>query len=239
MAYVLGFIAADGSLEDASYLRGKYLRISSTDFEVIEKIKNVMNSEHSVVTIGPQNILGRKKNYISKQKYLLRIGSHEIYNDLFGLGIEPRKSKTLTMPKVPLEFMACFLRGYLDGDGCIHASSGRKRLSAIFTSGSRLFLEAVSKNLSFILGINDHNIYSNNRAFQLRYSTRESIVLLNYIYSDISDGLFLSRKYKIYLEFLYSYLSGERNQNNGAMAEKLGSGLQNRAHRCDSGSRLQ
>ena len=40
MAYVLGFIAADGSLEDASYLRGKYLRICSSDIEIIEKIKS-------------------------------------------------------------------------------------------------------------------------------------------------------------------------------------------------------
>lgn len=31
MAYVLGFMFADGSLEDASYLRGKYVRVSSTD----------------------------------------------------------------------------------------------------------------------------------------------------------------------------------------------------------------
>ncbi len=35
MAYVLGFITADGSLEDASYLRGKYLRICSSDKEIL------------------------------------------------------------------------------------------------------------------------------------------------------------------------------------------------------------
>jgi hypothetical protein len=33
MAYILGFITADGSLENAAYLRGKYLRICSSDIE--------------------------------------------------------------------------------------------------------------------------------------------------------------------------------------------------------------
>ena len=68
MAYVLGFIAADGSLEDASYLRGKYLRICSSDINILEKIKAVMNSEHKIITIKPKEFLSRSKKCISKRK---------------------------------------------------------------------------------------------------------------------------------------------------------------------------
>lgn len=50
MAYVLGFIYADGSLEDAPYIRGKYLRISSTDLDRVECIRNAMASAHTIVT---------------------------------------------------------------------------------------------------------------------------------------------------------------------------------------------
>jgi intein/homing endonuclease len=71
------------------------------------------------------------KKYISREKYMIRIGSHEIYNDLVSLGITPHKSKTICLPKVPSEYLAAFLRGYLDGDGCINLY--KKRLSVTFT----------------------------------------------------------------------------------------------------------
>ncbi|MFH1190696.1 MAG: hypothetical protein V1670_00660 [Candidatus Omnitrophota bacterium] len=119
MAYVLGFIAADGSLENTPYMRGKYISICSNDIEILRKIKVVLDSEHTIVTIKPKEFVLRGKTYISKEKYMLRIGSHEIYNDLFNLGITPRKSNTINFPKIPNKVMAHFLRGYLVGDGCI------------------------------------------------------------------------------------------------------------------------
>jgi hypothetical protein len=39
MAYVLGYIYADGNLEYSPKIRGRYLRISSTDKNTIIKIK--------------------------------------------------------------------------------------------------------------------------------------------------------------------------------------------------------
>ena len=206
MAYVLGFVAADGSLEDASYLRGKYLRICSSDIEILEKIKTAMQSEHKIVTLKPKQILIRGKRYISKERYMIRIGDHEIYNDLIKLGITPRKSKTIILPDVSLEFMAYFLRGYLDGDGCINVYDRKQRLSVTFTSGSKLFLEELSKIIGGpLLNIKIHNVFRNNNAFQLKYSTREAVPLLKYIYSDTADRLYLERKYSEFLNFLQLY----------------------------------
>lgn len=48
MAYVLGYIYADGSLEDASYLRGKYLRVSSAEKSNIITIRKLLKSEHTI-----------------------------------------------------------------------------------------------------------------------------------------------------------------------------------------------
>ncbi len=205
MAYVLGFVAADGSLEDASYLRGKYLRICSSDIEILEKIKMAMYSEHKIVTLKPKQILIRGKSYVSKERYMLRIGDHEIYNDLIKLGVTPRKSKTILLPSVSLEFVAYFLRGYLDGDGCINLYERKKRLSVTFTSGSKLFLEELSKIIGLCLDVKIHNVFINNNAFQLKYSTREAVPLLKYIYSDIADRLYLERKYSEFLNFLQLY----------------------------------
>ena len=205
MAYVLGFVTADGSLEDASYLRGKYLRICSSDIEILEKIKAAMHSQHKIVTLKPKQILIRGKRYISKERYMIRIGNHEIYNDLIKLGITPRKSKTIVLPSVSLEFMAYFLRGYLDGDGCVNLYDVKKRLSVTFTSGSELFLEQLSKTIGILLKIKIHNVFRNNNAFQLKYSTREAVPLLKYFYSDIAGKLYLERKYNEFLNFLQLY----------------------------------
>ena len=35
MAYVLGYIYADGNLDDSPYMRGKYIKITSTDLDSI------------------------------------------------------------------------------------------------------------------------------------------------------------------------------------------------------------
>ena len=39
MAYVLGYIYADGSLDDSPYMGGKYIQITSTDEDSIQRIK--------------------------------------------------------------------------------------------------------------------------------------------------------------------------------------------------------
>ena len=205
MAYVLGFVTADGSLEDASYLRGKYLRVCSSDIGILEKIKTAMHSEHKIVILKPKQILIRGKRYLSKERYMLRIGDHEIYNDLIQLGITPRKSKTIVLPSVASEFIAYFLRGYLDGDGCINLYDRKQRLSVTFTSGSKIFLEELSKIIGLLLNIKIHNVFRNNNAFQLKYSTREAVSLLKYIYSDTADKLYLQRKYCEFLNFLQLY----------------------------------
>jgi len=214
MSYVLGFVSADGSLEDASYLRGKYLRVCSKDLEIIEKIKTVMASEHKIVKIKPKEILSNGKKYLAKEQYLIRIGSHEIYNDLIRLGITPNKSKTIQYPVLPKEFFFHFLRGYLDGDGCIHYYKPKKRLLVVFTSGSKTFLEGLSQHLS-PYGFKRHSVIYSNKAFQLRYSTKEAVRLLAIVYSGAgeNEGLLLSRKHDIYAEFINRYPKWQILQN--------------------------
>ncbi len=205
MSYVVGFISADGSLEDASYLRGKYLRLCSSETEVLEKIKTAMGSEHKMVKIKPREFTLGGKRYISKEQYMLRIGDHGLYNDLISLGITPNKSKTINLPNIPTKFLAPFIRGYLDGDGCVNIYDKKQRLTVTFTSGSKLFLEQLSRVINLIVGIKAHKVFNNNRAFQIKYSTKEAIPLLRYVYSDLGESLYLERKYKKFLDFIRLY----------------------------------
>jgi hypothetical protein len=200
MAYVLGYWFADGSLEDASYLRGKYIRITSTDEETVKKIKKWLNSEHKIVT------LKKDKDHPGKVRYFMRIGNHTLYDSLTRKGLYPNKSLTIKFPPMPDAFLGSFIRGYLDGDGCVflHKIKGGKkafsikRLSVIFTSGSEEFLQGLCATLKVKLDLQQTKIYEGARAFQLRYSTSDSIKIFKFLYEITSDSSFLKRKYEIF-----------------------------------------
>ena len=211
MAYVLGYIYADGSLEDASYLRGKYLRVSSTEESSIIKIRELLKSEHSITIREPRwgTFFGGKR-YQSKKAYLLRIGSHKIYNSLLKIGLYPNKSLTIKFPIVPKKYLPHFVRGYFDGDGCVslYRAPGKygqqimKKLSVIFTSGSFSFLETLGLILVYQAGLKHYKVYKGwNRSFQLRYSTVDSIKIFKFIYNQTGKDLFLKRKFAVFKKY--------------------------------------
>lgn len=201
MAYLLGYIYADGSLDDSPYMRGKYIQITSTDGDSIQRVKNWIHSEHKINT---------KRSVFSGGKicFILRIGSHKIYDDLFRFGLYPNKSLTVNFPTVPKKYFGHFVRGYFDGDGCIYfeKSKGKngqsiiKRIRIIFTSGSRKFLETMDLFLKK-RGIENGKIYYNQRAFQLKYPTSDSIKIFKLIYTSTSVNSFFMRKFKIFKDY--------------------------------------
>jgi len=203
MAYTLGYLYADGSLEDASYLRGKYLRVSSVEKVNIIKIKNWLNSEHKIVKCLP-----REKN--RQIRYLLRIGSHEIFNDLTSLGLFPNKSLTVKFPEITKKYLSYFIGGYLDGDGCVRVERKinekgeyvMKKLNVVFTCGSRIFLEKLAQELNKNTKTNQLNIYNGHRSFMLSYSTGDSLKIFEFIYGKCKNEIFSRRKFDKFCEYL-------------------------------------
>lgn len=100
------------------------------------------------------------------------------------------------------DYVKDFFRGYLDGDGCINIYEKKNRLSLTFTSGSELLLKQLADAISMSIGIKSHNVFRNSHAFQIKYSTKEALRLLKYIYSDVAEELYLNRKHNIFLDFL-------------------------------------
>ncbi len=212
MAYALGFIYADGSLEDSTSIRGKYLRITNTEIDRLELIRTLLQSEHIIVKDVRDE---RDGDY--KICYLLRIGNAGLYESLCEFGLTPNKSLTMKLPAVPREYFGSFLLGYFDGDGCVHLDKSPegsvKRLLIIFTSGSKDFLNSIHNHLTQAIGIKGRGLYKHGSAldiYQLRYSTRDSLRVYLYMYhsSEMVD-LCLRRKYAIFMEYLW-----ERNLNN-------------------------
>ncbi len=205
MAYVLGYIFVDGSLEDASYIRGKYLRISSKEKEILEEIKKTLESHHNLQVRESQMVKHRNGYYKSSKLYMLRIGDHNIYRDLIKLGLTPRKSLSMIFPKVPQKYFGQFLKGYFDGDGCLYVKKpGILRL--IFSCGSLKFLKSLTANLNKYLGIKIQPIFYNSYSYQLRYYKNDTLKILNYMYKN-QNKPYLKRKYQIYKQFLSNMAS--------------------------------
>lgn len=202
-AYVLGLWYADGSIERVPSIRGHYIRITSTDLDLIKQVKLAFKSQHKIAKYPPP---GK-----GKMRYVLRIGSKRLFYAMSKRGLTERKSLSMTFPEIPKKFQSSFIRGYFDGDGCIHAEKNAKgsirRLVLVFTSGSSEFLYNLQSLLQKVIGVTAYRKLNVTRslstAYQLRYGTRDSIRLFLFMYPKESKKyLHLSRKYDIFVQYL-------------------------------------
>jgi intein/homing endonuclease len=202
MAYVLGYFYADGGLIDGSSFRGKYVCVTSVERHIIENIRKWLGSEHRIVTsnsIWPNG----------KVRYLLRIGSSKLYNSLVDLGLYPNKSLTISFPKIPETYLPHFIRGYFDGDGCayLEMSKGKqqeriiKKLTVIFTSGSKKFLEELNSALKKRVELRQDKVYNSHRSYQVRFGSADSVELFKFLYNGAPGELFFERKLKVFLRY--------------------------------------
>lgn len=199
MAYVLGYLYADGNLDDVPQIRAKYMRVTSTDRDRIYLIRKLLSSQHTIT----KEVLGGNR----MPRYILSIGSHRLYDTLTSHGLTPHKSLTMELPSVPREYFGAFVCGYFDGDGCAYVDKqksksrgGLGRMTIIFTSGSKRFLEVLHDTL-FKRGIvQSRGLYahSNKRAYQLRYLNHDCAEIFQLMYDGLEmKDLCLKRKYAI------------------------------------------
>ncbi|MBU3895965.1 hypothetical protein KKG36_01460 [Patescibacteria group bacterium] len=213
MAYVLGFLYADGYIEDAGKSsRTQYISFGSKDKEIIELIRSVLGSKHIINYRIPSKVFfPGGKTYKCAEFYKLRIGSKKWFRDLLRLGLVPKKSLIIKFPNnIPDKYFGHFVRGYFDGDGCVTIKRGRgargqtilKGVAVIFTSGSRLFLEGLRNRAHQIVGFRKRIVYygSRSRACYLKYNTAESVRWFQLFYGDCFN-LFLKRKYNVFQKY--------------------------------------
>lgn len=212
MAYVLGFLYADGDIVDAvKSSRTQYIKFSSKDKDILEVIKSILQAEHPIHYRPPRETLFSDDHICHcSTTFYLRIGSRRIFTDLKKLKLTPNKSKIVRFPDVVSdEYLSHFVRGYLDGDGCVsfRIKEGQKKkfvvqkLSIIFTSGSKKFLERLNTHLSKVVSITNKRVYNSKRAYQLCYSSFDSIELFKFLYRDIPGEAYLKRKFNIFLKY--------------------------------------
>lgn len=137
-AYWLGFLYADGNVHNTANIISLSLKIS--DIAHLEKFKTFLNATAKIVTTKIK--VNNKFYEICK----FSVCNKYFKEQLISLGCIPKKSLILKFPKTEIfqnkNLIYDFIRGYVDGDGCLTFSkNGRLNLSIL---GTKEFLESLS-----------------------------------------------------------------------------------------------
>ncbi len=198
MAYVLGFLYADGNIVQTK--RGNhYVAIYSSDRSLLVDIRACMGSEHKIALRNPS----------SGNVYRIQIGSKELFLDINKLGLFPNKAKRMRLPHVPSEFFGDFIRGYFDGDGNVWVGLVHKdrkvpleTIQVAFTSGSHEYLTSLRTSLRK-RGLVGGSLYvpKEGKYGRLTFSVKDALKLYKIMYN-VPHKLFLKRKKVVFERFM-------------------------------------
>lgn len=203
-AYVLGFLYADGNVSKEKY--NIQLSLQEGDKHILEAISKDMETNTPLVY--------RKSACCNtwQDQYALSLHSRKMHMDLCKLGVVPNKTHGITYPYFLSEDLhRHFIRGVLDGDGCIHPPSGKNgKIKSVDICGTYNFCKQLKEIIETRLDIHCSVIKVNNNPKQTTYRTTVSggiqvSKFLDWIYCDAN--LYLYRKYDLYQKYYNNHIA--------------------------------
>lgn len=213
-AYLLGFYAADGSIDE----KRKTLRIclQEGDSELVYLYKDIISPDARLYTIAPRIVTGRNGMKVQgHEAFGVDITSAILVNDLVDLGYGYNKSHAdLHLPNIDKSLIPHFIRGYFDGDGCI---TGWLSIEKGKSDRFRFKFDICGKTESILNEIieffEEHDIKINKNylrrddMYRISTSSRKEVEKIYHLLYDNSN-FYLSRKFN---KFNY-YVNTEVNQ---------------------------
>lgn len=203
MAWLLGFLAADGNVSKTS--NRIRIELSEVDEEILIKIKELLHLENPIY---------KRENKRGFKFVSLEWSCKEHKEDLALYGIIPNKTYILLPPlALDKKYYIDYIRGYFDGDGTINLNKNKNGNSL------RWGICGASKEmLAWILDVleNDYKIPRVNlhvdtskekRFYSFIYSTNSTKLIREILYTD--SNMFLKRKKDKFDDLLKSYLIKE------------------------------
>lgn len=196
-AYFLGFITADGCLQNnGSGSLGLTLTISYKDISILHKLREEIGCQNTV-----KEIRGKMTHNRSKEKYHCRfqLFNKHLYNDLQTYGLTQRKSTTMQniVVNIPKKYRKSFILGYFDGDGSVHHNIKRDQLMVSFRGTEAFLLGIIDElNLSAKWLVKDKT----KNCFSLVFWRKADIIAFYEIYSKLD--FYLIRKQERFSKFL-------------------------------------
>lgn len=213
-AYLLGFYAADGSINE----KRKTLRIhlKSDDAEIVYLYKDFICPDARTFIVQPHKTTGRGGRIVqAHQSFGIDINNVEICNSLVDLGFGYAKSYSdLHLPNIKHSLLRHFIRGYFDGDGSVSGFVPKEKNRK---PRFRKQFEIVAKSKSILEDIKQFfekytikiNLNYCKRDDMYKLST-SSMVEFNKIYDLLysNSNYYLSRKFNK----MYHYVNTEVTQ---------------------------
>lgn len=223
--YLVGLITSDGNLSKD----GRHINITSKDREFLKGVK---------VLLRLDNKIGIKYNSLRQEAFHIQISNKNFYEFLLSIGLMPNKSLILEKIKVPGEYFPDFLRGLIDGDGCIrrwtHPTNFREQWSLRIYSGSIPFLEwlrqAVEEYLSACGKIYKDTGLRRN-CYILKFGKMAARSIAKQCYYPSCFGLL--RKKKLAEECVKSYIGWRRSKTLSSCENITDAGMEKLANSRD------
>lgn len=211
-SYWAGFIAADGHLKKYDL----HIGLTRSDHLHLEKFKNAIQFDGIIFQREQYNETYNKIYYSS---HLVVNGDYgKLNDDLFYNFNIPRGNKSLILtPPIKLiqeDEIRFFIRGYMDGDGCIH-----KRKDNIydltFCGTKEILLWIKNQFVKFVNTGHKSSIITSGNIFQIHFVGYKTKLILDWLYKDSNNELRLERKHDLYLDVCVIYKNGPRTTVSG------------------------
>ena len=191
-AYWLGFLFADGAITQCQH---------SYDIELSLKIDDKNHVAKFAKAVG-KSYINNNSTYRSR----CTLGSKHMFNVLSNYGCTTRKSLTLKFPNQSTfkdkHLIRHFIRGYVDGDGCLSWGNKEHTRCAISILGTKDFLTSI-RNIFPTKTKLRNNSKQNEITKVLTYNGKLGFDFAKWLYQD--STISLDRKYNIYLEYCRLY----------------------------------
>lgn len=184
--YLVGLITSDGCLSSD----GRHIDITSKERDFLRSLKDHFHFVGRVCN---------KYNSIGQLNHHIILSNRSLYEFLLSIGLSPRKSLTIKAVDVPEKYFCDFLRGLIDGDGCIrswmHPSNKREQWSLRIYSGSERFIKWLKQSIETLLRVKGKIHKEKTTIWILKYGKMAARIIAQRCYY---EGAFaLNRKGKL------------------------------------------
>lgn len=196
-AYLLGFITADGCViyrKDRKTKSGVFsIQLAIKDVEIINKIKDVLHS-NSKISYDKRD---------KKEAYGIKISSTKLVDDLGKYGVVP--NKTYVMKKIYTDFedkelLRHYLRGLLDGNGCISHSTNKNNWYIYICGYNKSFIQSYQNAINELIDISVVKVINCKTAYRCVWNGERAKKVAELLYKNAT--IFLTRKHSLAEELL-------------------------------------
>ncbi|MFJ8235952.1 hypothetical protein ACIQ34_09430 [Ureibacillus sp. NPDC094379] len=210
-AYWLGFLAADGGINEGKTYKSIELGLAEIDKDHLEKFVAAIEGENKMIKHKVNKI--KEKEYPSVR---VIVNCTKMANDLIDKGITPRKSYTIAFPTfLPKKLIGPYMRGYFDGDGGVQVRN--ESTIAINIVGNESYILDYMKKIDELLQIPVRKMYSDaKRSSNIKtiyYYGQDARTILDFFYKGAT--VYLSRK----RDKFYTALEIFEAKNNGTSVQ--------------------